>query len=463
MSKKKQNTPSKNTAKYSQVLSDTCVAKYPEIFDYFNNYENNKKHLMLSGGNKKELPVIRKYIFEEIISRELVRQDSHDLVIYKKVDCFNKSDVDLHHKICEGIMDDTKDIKKIIQGCNSFLPNDRKRNDNINNEDSYDVVWNAFNNIFICERYLQEDEKTLFKCFELKSGKSSLKVFLTFKYLRNIYDSVRHIIEDSSLKSIVRKIDKDFRNKSTKCEILSLDDITSKNNDVWRNLAISLNQGNSKYKPNLIVAETKNGENVSDLPDAFTNMFKVISLDSADHKVNEQEEKAVVVPVAETAHFPTPSDSEWGDVRIYIRDNEYLKIDVKKVTENVHRSIIRSKIDGEYIGLECKKSRKPTKLWELLKVFASFNGELTSIRKGRQIKEIESGLKRTDVKNGSERKQLPKRVERLNSLLIKYFRIIPGKPIPRYNKKIGYKPAFQIEDISYQTEHEDNNDGFADD
>jgi hypothetical protein len=154
------------------------------------------------------------------------------------------------------------------------------------------------------------------------------------------------------------------------------------------------------------------------------------------------------------SYLPTKPGTKWFDVCIYIRDNEYLKIKIDGSTHNVHRSKMSFKIGDEHIAFQYSRSCKPTKLWELLKVFAKFKYEVIEVEREGRKQNINIGLRRNDIKNISERKQLSKRVERLNKLLIAFFRI-NDKPIPAYNDQTGYTPKFLIEDISPQATPDD--------
>lgn len=168
----------------------------------------------------------------------------------------------------------------------------------------------------------------------------------------------------------------------------------------------------------------------------------------------EEEVKSKRKDVRGISYLPTEPGTKWSDVCIYIRDNEYLIIKIGGVKQNVHRSKMSFKIGDEHIAFQYIRSCKPTKLWELLKVFAKFKYEVIEVKREGKKQNKKIGLRRNDIKNISERKQLSKRVERLNKLLIAFFRI-NDKPIPAYNDQTGYTPKFLIEDISPQATPED--------
>ena len=90
MSTKKQNKPSKNAANNNQIFSDTFIVDNPKIFEYLNKFKIHKKHLLLEGGNKKELPSIRKYIYQETINRKLVKQHNYNIDIISRDNECNK-------------------------------------------------------------------------------------------------------------------------------------------------------------------------------------------------------------------------------------------------------------------------------------------------------------------------------------------------------------------------------------
>ena len=163
----------------------------------------------------------------------------------------------------------------------------------------------------------------------------------------------------------------------------------------------------------------------------------------------EAEVKSKRKDVRGISYLPTEPGTKWSDVCIYIRDNEYLIIKIGGVKQNVHRSKMSFKIGDEHIAFQSSRSCKPTKLWELLKVFAKFKYEVIEVKREGKKQNTKIGLRRNDIKDFSERKQLSKRVERLNKLLIAFFRI-NDKPIPAYNAQTGYTPKFLIEDISPQ-------------
>ncbi len=455
MGKKKQNTPSKNTTKNKQMLWDANVAKYPEIFEYFQDFENNKKHLMLLGVNEIKLPAaIRKYIFEEMNNREVIRQYRYDLLIYKVVDCLNKDDDDLYHKICEDLTYDEGYITELIRGVFAFIPEGIKHEFTSENHERVERAKKILHDIEGLVRVgcKQKEKETISRLdYEIVgSGRDYKNVILTGNGYKNVADRIINYLKVKiPEESIIKFIANDFNSKFTKCEILFLYDISSKNNVVWESLTTELRRTFPKYKPNFVLAEIKKGANVEDLPPGFTKMFKVISLYSeAEVTLPEStvreikgEEKDVPAKAMKIVHFPTPSGTEWSDVEITFIDNEHVRIKVKG-------KVIKPRAHYSEMGFKHETAAQPIKLWEeTLRAFAVCNGIITPKfdKKGNLVKTVSVD----DVK-------------RLRTKLRDCFGI-SDNPIPRYDKGKyikgedekkefvkgeGYKTAFCIKDES---------------
>ncbi|MCP4254047.1 MAG: hypothetical protein GY775_11685 [Candidatus Scalindua sp.] len=169
---------------------------------------------------------------------------------------------------------------------------------------------------------------------------------------------------------------------------------------------------------NWLVAYT---HDIEVLPKHFLNQFKLILLDCHEE---HQTKNAVLSKNEVTTHFPTPSGTKWSDVALYLIDLEQFKIKVEKL----HRTVTYSEM-----GFKHKTAPKKTKLWEVLLRFATANNSPV------------------DYYNGDKTK-VEKDIQRLNGVLIKYFRIA-GNPITYQPEKKGYVAEFKIYNKSYMQEH----------
>ena len=124
-----------------------------------------------------------------------------------------------------------------------------------------------------------------------------------------------------------------------------------------------------------------------------------------------------------SAHFPTPPDAKWTDVKMYLIDEDHFEI----IINDIQRIATYSQM-----GFKKEKSTKKTKLWNVLIGFAIANN---------------SAVKYYDKKSRVE-----KDMQRLNDVLISYFNI-PDNPITYKSGGKGYKAKFKIYDRSYLKEN----------
>ena len=125
--------------------------------------------------------------------------------------------------------------------------------------------------------------------------------------------------------------------------------------------------------------------------------------------------------------FPTPSGTQWSEVKISFIDTDNVKISARKKTETRH-----------YSGMGFKgKGNKPSLLWGVLKRLAQLNGQFTNYPDKEKVK---------TEKDFSDLRRVLKQLFKIN-----------GNPILYKKTKdyTGYKTAFVIEDKSYAREHEE--------
>ncbi|GEM_PF-5909246 len=228
--------------------------------------------------------------------------------------------------------------------------------------------------------------------------------------------------------------------KSQDCEMLKF--IAMKIRDIVTNNADS---------HGTLIISTDNKDNLSDY---FKNQFKIINLEP------EKQSKAKDIPQGKpisTAQntakqdkfisFPTPSGTQWHEVKITFLDQENVEIKIKDKTYKKHYDEIGFK-DGR------KNPPTPVKAWVFLKLLARDNGRLSDYQQ-------------------TKKDAVEKSVSSLREILVELFKI-EGDPIP-YKKKsrprvksktddpgkksenyAGYETAFKIEDKSYNREYEES-------
>lgn len=127
--------------------------------------------------------------------------------------------------------------------------------------------------------------------------------------------------------------------------------------------------------------------------------------------------------------FPTPSGTQWHEVKISFIDNENVCISIKGKTKQVNYASM---------GFTGKKRGNPSKLWFFLKELAVLNGRFKNypLENKVEIKELFSDLRKK---------------------LIDFFKF-DGDPIPYLKTKdyTGYKTTFVIEDKSHAREYEES-------
>lgn len=127
--------------------------------------------------------------------------------------------------------------------------------------------------------------------------------------------------------------------------------------------------------------------------------------------------------------FPTPSGTQWHEVKISFIDNENIKISARDKTENRHYS---------QMGFKDNKNNKPIFLWKFLKELASLSGRFTNCQH-------------------KEKDNVKKCFSNLRKVLFRLFGI-KGNPVP-YKKTenyTGYETAFVIEDKAFAREYEES-------
>lgn len=167
---------------------------------------------------------------------------------------------------------------------------------------------------------------------------------------------------------------------------------------------------------------------LADIPEYFNSLFEVIELEPGKQSENTG------IPQYKTGldfvPFPTPSGTQWHEVRISFIDNENVKISAREITESRHYS---------QMGFRDSKSSKPIFLWEFLKKLASLSGNFTNCPDGKKD-------------------EAKKYFSDLRKALRQVFRTIEGNPIPYKKTKdyAGYETAFVIEDKSHNREYEES-------
>ena len=135
-------------------------------------------------------------------------------------------------------------------------------------------------------------------------------------------------------------------------------------------------------------------------------------------------EKQTLASTPKVIPFPTPSGTQWHEVKVSFIDNENVEISIKgKVTTK------------NYAEMGFKNRSKPSILWTFFRQIAQAGGSFAgySDENKVKIKELFSDLRKK---------------------LTSYFQI-EGDPIP-YTKGEGYRTSFILENKSYSLENEDS-------
>jgi hypothetical protein len=125
--------------------------------------------------------------------------------------------------------------------------------------------------------------------------------------------------------------------------------------------------------------------------------------------------------------FPTPSGTQWHEVKITLLDAENVSIKIKNNVVKKHYA---------EMGFKDNRTSKPSKLWSCFKGLLLSNGEITNYQKTKKA-------------------VIEKNISDLRRMLKRYF-AIKDDPIPYKKTKAstGYKTVFLIEDKSYHTRDE---------
>ena len=165
-------------------------------------------------------------------------------------------------------------------------------------------------------------------------------------------------------------------------------------------------------------------------PQQFLDQFELVSLDSEDYEVNEQEEdeETIGTPVRKEELTPfSPSGTKWSDVKMCLIDEDHFKIIIKDRPQKI--------VTYSQMGFKHKSSTKKNKLWEVLLRFATNNN--------------------LPVGYYSKKTEVEKDIQRLNNVLRKHFGITE-RPIGYHKDKKVYVAEFMISDSSHLKEHMDS-------
>ncbi len=253
------------------------VAKYPAIFEYINNFENNKKYLLLTEGTKEEHIAIMEYVLTEFLVRKIRQPDKqlrHILWEDKEVSCLNKDNSKLKLEVYDRVINHKRFWEELVHDLYFWFGED-------------DPILDDF------YRY----SNRMSKDFEDEGTKADYEIYREIDMVEDnlLIDIYKRLKEYRGKNISVDRICKRFRSwlyntLERRCKILSLIDISSNNNEFWLGYTTELMQHISLYKPDLIMATLKKGENVESLPQSFLNMFEIISLDKKD-KQQEGEDR----------------------------------------------------------------------------------------------------------------------------------------------------------------------------
>jgi hypothetical protein len=195
---------------------------------------------------------------------------------------------------------------------------------------------------------------------------------------------------------------------------LKCDNKNNKDIENYCNLTEAIKKENVSV--NWLVVYVHNRDN---FPEPFLSQFKLISLDCQQ---KHQAENVVLPENEEPTHFP-PSGSKWPDVEMHLKDKDHFNIKIGKKQRTVTYS---------EMGFKHKTATQKIKLWEVLLRFAIANN--------------------SPVKYYAENSKVEKDIQRLNDVLIKYFKINTN-PITYQPEKKGYVAEFKIYNKSYLQEH----------
>jgi len=204
-----------------------------------------------------------------------------------------------------------------------------------------------------------------------------------------------------------------------------------KDNEWYKKLSIKIekrrHRDSTLNSGNWLIAYTYD---YTTFPKQFLDQFELVSLDSEDYEVNEQEEEreAIGTPVRKEELTPfSHSGTKWSDVKMCLIDEDHFKIIIK---DGQQKTVTYSQM-----GFKHKSSTKKNKLWEVLLRFAINNS--------------------SPVEYYSNRTEVEKDIQRLNNVLRKYFGITE-RPIRYQKDKKGYVAGFMISDSSHLKEHMDS-------
>ncbi|MCP5003370.1 MAG: hypothetical protein GY941_05375, partial [Planctomycetes bacterium] len=285
MSTEKQAKASKTPTKWIYTGAGIpTVSKYPKIYEYLKNFEDGGKFLLLVGGEKEVQFAIIKYVLEEVMER--LHPDNYHLLVEKEINCLDATNGEL--KL--GLYDDvTKSKRKIIEILNGkYHPLKRK---------FYDIFGKGIKKKW-GDRYYRKVLKFLVKAskkediiFNVNYKEISTQRILVTDFLDRGEECY---IEERKKSTPLTWLINLFENL-TKCEILSLFDISCENNEAWLGYASEIRRRNSSFKPNYIIGTLKKGEKVENIPPAFNNLFEKVNLDDklkAEEKLQNQVEES---------------------------------------------------------------------------------------------------------------------------------------------------------------------------
>jgi hypothetical protein len=262
-----------------KIKADSILSNYPDIDEYLDNFEKDKKYLLLQGGTKKLQVIIFEHVRKKIKELDLLRCDDYDYQSCRIIDCSSANDDD---EILDMIYDDyDEDRTSVFKMLAMFLKRmlEIKKDDSQNNFDT-DQIINE-----MTRRFGLRTSDDFSMAYAVKNKRNRRNGGFTLKGITTIADNVNAKLKSKpsiSEKTLLANLMTLYNtNQFTKLKAVLLLDISSEHE-----FGVGL-KGN---EPDILFAAMKKGENVKDLSRTFKNknLFELVELDG---------DKAVVDPL----------------------------------------------------------------------------------------------------------------------------------------------------------------------
>ena len=271
------NSSEKAAVSRTKEIKDlSFLSDYPEIKEYLDNFEKDKKYLLLQGGTKKRQDIIFKYVLKKITERDLLRHNEYNYQSCRIVDCSSANDEEIFDMIYDDYEEDRTSVFEMLA---LFLKRmlEIKKDDSQNNFDTDQIIKE------MTKKFGLRTADDFSMAYDVKNKRNRRNGGFTLKGMTTIADNVNAKLKSKpsiSEKTLLANLMTLYNtNQFTKLKAVLLLDISREH---------KFGLGSKENRPDLLFAALKKGESVEGLSRTFKNknLFELVELDGDEAVVN---------------------------------------------------------------------------------------------------------------------------------------------------------------------------------